>query len=140
MLPFVVFNQQLLTGRSMQPFHFENFVANYAVLVSLMITAKLFWKAVPNRALAWIAALCFLWGAIEIGLPALARSRSGAVSDQMVPVLLRLKELSKQDGTPSSLREEGRTSTLVFSPHSEVMGLVPTWARKARCWLWEGWS
>jgi hypothetical protein len=128
LLPFVVFNQQLLTGRSMQPFHFESFVANYAVLVSLMIVISLFWKAVPNRALAWIATLCFLWGAMEIGLPTLARSGPEVVNDQMVPVLRRLKESAKYDGTFSSLRDAGKTSTMVFSPHSEVMGMIPTWA------------
>ena len=128
LLPFLVFNQQVLTGRSMQPFHFENFIANYAVLASLIIVAKLLWRPVPNRALVWIAALCFMWGALEIGLPTLARSGSEAVSDEMVPLLLRLKELSGQDATLKTLREEGRTATVAFSPHGEVMGLLPTWA------------
>lgn len=112
----------------MQPFHFENFVANYAVLVSMMITAKLFWKAVPNRAMVWIAALCFLWGAIEIGLPAIAHSGPEVANDQMVPVFRRLKELSKQDGTLPRLQDDGKSPTVVFSPHAAVMGLLPTWA------------
>jgi len=127
LLPFVLFNQQVLTGRSMQPYHFENFVANYAVLVGLVIGAVLLWRPIPNRALVWIAALCFLWGAIEVSLPALANFRSNVVADEMIPVLLRLKEMSKQDGTLESLRDEGRASTVVFSPHREVMGLLPTW-------------
>jgi hypothetical protein len=33
LLPFVLFNQQVLTGRSIQPFHFEAFTTNYVVLV-----------------------------------------------------------------------------------------------------------
>jgi hypothetical protein len=45
----------------------------------------------------------------------------------MVPVLQRLKELSKEDGTLSGLREQGRAK-LVFSPERDVMGLLPTWA------------
>jgi len=127
LLPFVLFNQQVLTGRSMQPYHFENFVANYAVLIGLVIVAVLRSWPMRHRSLAWIAALCFFWGAIEVSLPALANFRSNVIADQMIPVLLRLKELSKEDGTVESLRDEGRASAVVFSPQRDVMGLLPTW-------------
>src|SRR4030095_10148088 len=36
-LPFVLFNQQLLTGKSMQPHHFAHFLANYAILIGVML-------------------------------------------------------------------------------------------------------
>jgi hypothetical protein len=45
----------------------------------------------------------------------------------MVPVLLRLKELSKEDGTVAGLRDQGRAQAIVFSPHVDVMRLLPTW-------------
>jgi hypothetical protein len=61
-------------------------------------------------------------------MPLLANYESNVAADQMVPVLRRLKELSKQDGTFSSLRNQGRTTNLVFSPQRDVMGLLPTWA------------
>jgi hypothetical protein len=32
--PFVIFNQQILTGRSLQPFHYEQFITNYSVLLA----------------------------------------------------------------------------------------------------------
>ena len=35
-LPLVVFNQQILTGRSMQPYHFAALVVNYLVLIGLV--------------------------------------------------------------------------------------------------------
>ena len=127
LLPFVLFNQQLLTGRSMQPFHFEDFIANYAVLVGIVILATIFWQPVSSRALLWIAALCLLWGAIEVDLPTQVRSRTDVANDQMVPVLLRLKELSKQDGTLAGLQYDGKARALVFSPQVEVMRLLPTW-------------
>jgi hypothetical protein len=128
LVPFVVFNQQDLTGRSMQPFHFEAFAANYAVLVGLVILGGLLWRPFSNRALLRIAAFCLVWGVMEVTLPGLARSKVGVVEDQMVPVLLRLKELAKQDGTLTGLRAEGKTAGVVFSPHVQVMGLLPTWA------------
>jgi len=127
LLPFIVFNQQLLTGRSMQPFHFDLFVVNYAVLISLIILATLLWQPIPNRALVWIAALCFSWGGLEIGLLTVARTESDVVDDQTIPVLLRLKELAKDDGTLAGLRNRGKASSLVFSPHVNVMALLPTW-------------
>ena len=111
----------------MQPYHFENFVANYALLVGLVIVMRLLSQPIKRRSLLRIAVLCFLWGAVEVSMPALANYRPNVVADQMVPVLLRLKELSKGDGTLSSLRKQGRAPTLVFSPQRDVMGLLPTW-------------
>jgi hypothetical protein len=111
----------------MQPYHFETFVANYAVLVGLVIVTTLLYQPIKGRSLLWIAVLCFLWGAVEVSMPALANYGANVVADQMVPVVLRLQELSKQDGTLASLRDQGRTSTLVFSPQRDVMGLLPTW-------------
>lgn len=128
LLPFVVFNQQVLTGKTMQPYHFAAFIVNYSVLVGLLLTVALLWKPVPGRVLLWIAALCFSWGVVEVGLPARFQSVPAAVvNDQMVPVLRRLKELSKQDGTLAGLHAEGTASTLVFSPHLGVIVLLPTW-------------
>jgi hypothetical protein len=127
LFPFVLFNQQLLTGTSIQPFHFDLFVANYAVLISLMILLTLFWVRVPSRALVWIAAVCFSWGLVEVGLLAKARSVPDVVDDQAVPVLLRLRELAKVDRMVASLENQARTSAIVFSPHVDVMRILPTW-------------
>jgi len=127
-LPLVVFNQQVLTGRMMQPYHFEAFIANYCVLAGLLITVTLFWKQIPGRLLLWIAALAFLWGFVEVGLPSrLKYVPRAVVNDQIVPVFVRLKQLSKEDGTLTGLRVEGNASTLVFSPQIGVTALLPTW-------------
>lgn len=128
LLPFVVFNQQILTGRMMQPYHYEAFVVNYAVVVGAVITAALLWKPMPTRVLVWIAALSFSWGFVEVGLPSRLNSVPAAVvNDQIVPVLLRLKQLSREDGTLPGLRAKGNASTLVFSPQLVVTVLQPTW-------------
>jgi hypothetical protein len=127
LLPFVLFNQQVVTGKSMQPFHFENFIANYAVLVGLVILVGNFSRPVSSRALLWLAVLSLAWGGMEVDLPSRARSQSDNVNDQMIPVLLRLKALSLQDGTLTGLRSEGKTPALVFSPHIDVLRFLPTW-------------
>ena len=128
MLPFLVFNQQILTGRSVQPFHYEVFIANYAVLVGLLLFAHLLRPAMPRRLLLQVAVLCFVWGMIEVNVPFGPRVASDIRSDEMVPVLLRLKELARHDGTFEGLRDHGRTSALVFSPQIELIKILPTWA------------
>jgi hypothetical protein len=128
LLPFVVFNQQILTGKTMQVFHFEIFVVNYSTLVGLLILITLFWKPVPRRLLIWMAGLSFAWGVIVVGLPArVAFVPLAIANDRSIPVLLRLKELSRQDGTIEDLRTKGQTSALVFSPDPALIDLLPTW-------------
>ena len=128
LLPLLLFNQQVLTGRSMQPYHFESFVVNYVVLVGVVIVATLFYYPINPRALLWFAVLCFLWGVTEVAMPILANYGSNVAADEMVPVFLRIKELSKQDGTVSNLHDRGESSTVVFSPRRDVMGMLPSWA------------
>ncbi len=37
MVPFVLFNQQIITGRELQPFHYGSFIGNYIVLTALFL-------------------------------------------------------------------------------------------------------
>jgi hypothetical protein len=128
LLPFLVFNQQLITGRSIQPFHYEVLIANYVILVSLVLFAGLLRPAIPRRATLLIVSSCLLWGTIEVSLGIHARYGSNVRNDEMVPVLLRLKEQATRDGTWEGLRGHGKGSTLVFSPEFRLSGLLPTWA------------
>lgn len=125
LLPFVVFNQQVVTGRSMQPYHYEVFVANYAVLIGCVLSATCLFS-LNSRRVILLVGFCILWGFMEVNLP--FQTTSDAADDETVPVLLRLKELSKHDGTWVGLRTNGKTPTTVFSPEIRVMRLLPTWA------------
>jgi hypothetical protein len=128
MLPFAVFNQQILTGKMMQVFHFEISAINYSTTVGLLIMVTLFCNPVPRRLLIWMAGLSFLWGVIVVGLPSRVAFVPLAVdNDKSIPVLLRLKELSRKDGTIADLRSKGQASALVFSPNVALIRLLPTW-------------
>lgn len=128
LLPFVVFNQQIITGWIMQPYHYEVLIVNYSVLAGVVIAFALLRKNVSRRLLIWIATLSVVWGAIEIGVPARLTFVPLAVNnDRMVPVLLRLNELSKVDGTFADLRTENKPSPLVFSPYIAMNSYLPTW-------------
>jgi hypothetical protein len=54
--PFVVFNQQILTGRSLQPFHYEEFAANYWVVVAAFLALGILRTKLPQRILIYLAA------------------------------------------------------------------------------------
>jgi len=125
LLPFAVFNQQIITGRIMQPYHYEVFILNYSVLVAVVIAVALLRNPVPRRLLISIATLSIVWGIIEVSVPARLTFVPSAINnDRMVPVFLRLNELSKVDGTFA----DSRTSPLVFSPYIAVNSWLPTWS------------
>jgi len=127
-LPFMVFNQQVITGRSIQPYHYEVLIANYAVLLGLVLTTRLLKPEIGRRTALLIASACLLWGTIEVNLALHARYSSNLGNDEMVPVLLRLKEHAAHDGTWDGLRHHGKTLGLIFSPEFRISGLLPTWA------------
>ena len=61
--PILVFNQQVLTGRSLQPFHYEWYVANYWILTALFLALGLVRRNLPKRIPLHLAI-----GALGIGL------------------------------------------------------------------------
>ena len=128
LVPFLIFNQHMLTGRSIQPYHYEVLIANYVVLVGLVLVTGLLRPAIPGRTILLIAASCLLWGTIEVNLALHARYSSNVRNDEMVPVLLRLKEQATHDGTWEGLRDHGNSPALVFSPQYGIPTLLPTWA------------
>ncbi len=71
-LPFVVLNQQLITGRVMQPIHYKGFVTGYSVLIAVVLTMALRWRirgdqfwAISKRVMLWVALAALDWGMIE---------------------------------------------------------------------------
>ena len=128
LLPLIVFNQQILSGKMMKVYHYEAFIVNYTLLVSLLITITFFQNPLPGRLLVWIAALSFSWGVVEVGLPSrLNFVPAAVVDDRIVAPLLRLKQLAAEDGTMAGLRASGQASTIVFSPQLALTVLQPTW-------------
>jgi hypothetical protein len=128
LLPFAVFNQQIITGWIMQPYHYEVFILNYSVLVAVVTAIQLLHKTIPRRLLIWIVTLTVAWGFIEVSVPARLTFVGTAVNnDRMVPVLLRLNELSKVDGSFADVRTLKEPSPLVFSPYIAVNSWLPTW-------------
>jgi hypothetical protein len=120
LLPVVVFNQQVLSGKSVQPFHFEVFILNYAVLVGAVILLASLWPQRFRSALPWATAVCLLLGLVEVALVTGGFHGIDVKKDRMVPVARRLKELP-------AAQQSGETA-LVFSPHIEFNQMLPTYA------------
>jgi len=91
--PLVVFNQQVLTGRSLQPFHYEQFIINYLVLVGLVTTYRLLRR---NLRLPFWIVLALVVGLATALKEARDNSSANIVRDQAEPVFKKLDSLSSQ--------------------------------------------
>jgi hypothetical protein len=148
LMPALVFNQQILTGRSLQPIHYEQFIANYVSLVGLVLTIALLWsgrRAATNAsrekwsiALACVALLSFGWGVYEVRSPGEIYLEHNRLRDQAMPAIRRLKELAGDVHPSSNTDPMTLTSAypIVFSTDDFLSESLPThtplgvlWAR-----------
>jgi len=104
LLPFVVLNQQLITGRVMQPIHYKGFVTSYAVLLALVLTAGLEWRRrasghwkLSKRALVWIAIAAIDWGAVEVHQAAQRSAGANAKGAEEMSVYVHLAQQGRGD-------------------------------------------
>jgi hypothetical protein len=103
-LPVVVFNQQILTGRSLQPVHYEWFIANYVALTGLVLTTAIWWRGteskqfLTNQRLAVLACFALLFGAGEVWLTASQYLAHNTKIDEARPAMKRLAALAAESG------------------------------------------
>src|SRR5215203_1335623 len=72
LVPIVVFNQQIITGRSLQPIHYQVFIGNYVAGLALVVAvgillkkSEIFNKAPVKAAIVFVALLAAVWGFVE---------------------------------------------------------------------------
>ena len=72
LVPLVVFNQQIITGRSLQPIHYQVFIGNYVAALALVVAvgillkkSEIFNKALTKAAIILVAILAITWGFVE---------------------------------------------------------------------------
>lgn len=100
--PIIVFNQQILTGRSLQPFHYEFYSVNYVVLFAVVMVAAFVWKkyldgSVSHVLAAIVAVIAIGWGGYEAYATTRVWDEINAQRDDAMPVNLRLRELAEND-------------------------------------------
>jgi hypothetical protein len=101
-VPFIVFNQQIITGRSLQPFHYEFYVVNYITALAVVLTSFLFLKRIQSpricAAILLIGGLTAVgWGYIEVKLTTRLLISWNVARDEAMPVTKRLAEFAKEN-------------------------------------------
>lgn len=124
MTPIVLFNQQVVTGRSLQPVHYEIFIANYLVVTSAVLLAALMMQtdalaAAVRRSLIYAGIIAAIWGFVETTSTA---SKYSGYERLRVAAMPALDYLRTQDAAPDS---NGRYPA-VLSPDLMVADFVPT--------------
>jgi len=99
-LPVFVFNQQLVTGYSLQPMHYNMYVLNYLVLTAVSLLGfSLFKKRISEMGLPALSAAAILlcaWGIIETHYTTFNRYGYNQRRDEAIPVNQRLVELARR--------------------------------------------
>ena len=132
--PFLTFNQQILTGRSLQPIHYEVFIGNYVAVLALALSL---WQLGPSRRTILPLALgvaAFSWGVYEANVTSAVLDEANLHRDRAQPALRRVSETC-------------RTGETVFSADFIVADELPAeapcgvlWARHLHIFTGASWE
>ncbi len=125
--PFLLFNQQVITGRSLQPVHYQLFSANYMVLIAAMVTIWVFMRSLSEttmprmlRAVSILAGVAIVAGGIESYSTSVKYDRLEQFRIRTMPAMRYLRGLQ----TPAE-NSGGRYPT-VLSTSIMVADYLPT--------------
>jgi hypothetical protein len=141
LMPLVVFNQQVVTGRSLQPFHYEVFIANYSTLVGAVLALVITWRGldaakrpVPYAAVARLIFVAILWAVVEVVAPTKVIIRFSEYTDRAAAIGQRLRQLAKSDETLISSTSGTNPGRLVLASDYKVALMLPAFAPHALLW------
>ena len=105
--PVVIFNQQIVSGQSLQPIHYQVFIGNYVAGLAVVVTFALIWRRTGGtEKLAWrlvpigFAALAIIWGFVECHYTVRVLDDVNVIRDEAMPAARRLAELAKTTANP----------------------------------------
>lgn len=134
LLPFILFNQQIITGHSLQPIHYQVFIGNYVAALALVLMIGLLVRSlVPTRnmkiAFASLAVVAAIWGIVECHYTVRVLDEANIERDKSMLIAERLTALSANDvPSPDSRRA-------VVLSYSMLLGdELPTVAPQATLW------
>jgi hypothetical protein len=136
--PFVVFNQQIITGRVLQPVHYEDYVLNYLSLVALTLAVALCVRrrdesdrTMTTRYAApiflCVALAAYGWAALELIATTRRFSSVNAARDEQARVATRLAELAC--ATPTN--DPALARPVVFTENFMLADNLPVFAPRA---------
>ncbi|QYO66495.1 hypothetical protein [Leptolyngbya sp. 7M] len=107
LVSFVVFNQQVITGRSLQPIHYQVFIGNYVAALAVFGSIGLLWRTKLGQgrtSVRIISSLLFVaavfWGFVECHYTVRVLDEANIERDKGLLVAKRLEELAKQHPDP----------------------------------------
>ncbi|MEO8649295.1 MAG: hypothetical protein ABI539_09035 [Acidobacteriota bacterium] len=107
LVPLIVFNQQVITGRSLQPIHYQVFIGNYVTGLALLLTIGLLtanlrmrWPLIARAASAVLLLAAIVWGTVECYYTVRVLDEANIERDLALPVARRLEELAASEPNP----------------------------------------
>jgi len=107
----IVFNQQIVTGRSLQPFHYQLYSVNYLALLGLSTAILILIKRLTDTktfygTTVFIGLFALTWGYVDSEQGAQIVRGVNEWRDELVPVALRIKDIHRemnQGGQPKAV-------------------------------------
>ncbi len=140
LMPFLVFNQQIVTGRTLQPIHYKVFIANYVALLSIVLLFSVLWRAreaaraIPTRVLVFAAIAALGWGIVEVSDITKRDAEQARLRDDVVPVARRLSAMIKQDGSFAAALAGKAPYPVVYVSTLDVSKSIPSDSAVAVLW------
>jgi hypothetical protein len=107
LVPLAVFNQQIVTGRSLQPIHYQVFIGNYVAALALVVTIGMLLRKkfssdgiMPKLACTVLAVVAIAWGFVECHFTVRVLDEANIERDLAMPVARRLDELGRSEADP----------------------------------------
>jgi hypothetical protein len=104
-VPIVVFNQQIITGRSLQPIHYQVFIGNYVAALALVVSigillkkCEAFNKTATNAAIVFVTLLAVVWGFVECHYTVRVLDGANVERDKHFEVGQYLTDVYRQNG------------------------------------------
>src|SRR5688572_6745173 len=107
LVPFLIFNQQIVTGRSLQPIHYQVFVGNYVAGLALVLALGIMFKSELQAESFSARLVCLIlttagimWGIVECHFTVRVLDDANVERDVQLPVARRLEELAAFEPDP----------------------------------------
>jgi hypothetical protein len=141
LMTFVVFNQQVLTGRSLQPIHYEIFITNYVALLASMLALSILVSGqqandeIPRRILALVTIVVFGWGIVEATGATNRNVNQARLRDDAMPVMKWLAQESNRSGFRGPDSDPANPRAVVFASPLAIADTLPTGAPQAQLFV-----
>jgi hypothetical protein len=140
--PAIVLNQQVITGSSLQPVHYEIFIANYVVLTAGVLLVFILLRERPAlsdvsglpRPLVYVALAAALWGFFEASSSATRASAAASLRDQSIAAIKEAAAHPDADGAvvlgtdfvTADIIPTVATLRPLWNAHSSLVGSIGT--------------